>query len=328
MRRREFIALAGGVAVGWPLDAYAQQPSRTRRIAVLLGGLEQGDVEGQAEVAAFNDGLKQAGWNVGSNLEIDYHWPGAEIDRIRAAAKKIIDSHPDLVLTRTTPATAELVSANLPVIFLIVADPIGSGFIRSFAQPGGDFTGFTNIEQSVAGKWITLLKETVPTITKVALLFNPTSAPFAESYVKPAQEAAQSLNVDAFGIPVTTPEEIETVLSRLADEGGGFACIPDIFLANNRALIIAHAARHHLPAVYASPTFTPQGGLMAYFIDYPDLFRRVANYVDRILKGAKPADLPVQLPTRFALSLNLKTAKALGLSFPQTLLATADEVIE
>jgi putative ABC transport system substrate-binding protein len=328
MRRREFIALIGSAAVAWPLGARAQPVERRRHIAVLMGGLVQGDVEGQAEVAALEEGLKQAGWIVGANIEVDYRWPGATPDRVRAAAKEVVDTRPDLVFSRSTPATASLKNSNLPVVFVLVANPIEAGFIKSFAKPGGNFTGFANLEPSVGGKWLAFLKEAAPAITRVAFLFNPVTAPFAELYLRSVEQAAQTAGVALKPSPVGNPSDIETALAALAGEGGGFIAINDTFLNEHRDFIIALAARLRLPAIYANQTCVPNGGFMSYAVNYPDIFRRAANYVDLILKGAKPADLPSQLPTRFELALNLRTAKALGLTFPQMLLATADEVIE
>lgn len=326
--RRKFIASLGGASLVWPLAARAQPVERRRHIAVLMGGFERGDVEGQVEVAALEGGLKQAGWIVGSNIEVDYRWPGAAPDRVRAAAEEVADTRPDLVVSRSTPATASLMSTNLPVVFVLVADPISSGFIQSFAKPGGNFTGFANVEPSIGGKWLGLLKEAAPLVTQVALLFNPETAPFAEIYLRSAEQAAQTAGVVLKPSAVSSPWDIETALTALTGELGGFIVINDIFLVKNCDFIIELAARLRLPGIYGSPTFVPSGSLMSYAVNYPDILRRAANYVDLILKGAKPADLPSQLPTRFELALNLRTAKALGLTFPQTLLATADEVIE
>lgn len=325
--RRKFISALGGVAIAWPLAVRGQPVERKHHIAVLMGGLAQSDELGQAEVAAFEQGLKQAGWIVGGNIEIDYRWLGAAVDRMPAVAKEVADTHPDLVFARSTPATATLRDANLPIVFVLVADPIGSGFIESFAKPGGNFTGFTNVEPSIGGKWLALLKEAAPAIKRIAILFNPVTAPFAALYLRSAEQAAQQAGVVLKPSPVGRPTDIETVLASLAGEGG-IIFINDIFLQAHRDFIIELAARHRLPAIYANQTCVPNGGLMSYAVNYPDIFQRAANYVDLILKGAKPADLPTQLPTRFELALNLMTAKALGVTFPQALLATADEVIE
>lgn len=328
MKRREFIVLVSGAAMAWPIASRGQQVERRQHVAVLLGGLTPDDFEGQAEVAALEDGLKQAGWKIGSNIDVDYHWLGVAPDQMRATAKEIADDRPDLVLTRSTPATASLMNTSLPVVFTLVADPIGSGFIQSFVKPAGNFTGFTNLEPSIGGKWLALLKEAAPAVNRVALLFNPVTAPYVEVFRRPAERAAQRLSVMLKSTPVGSPGDIDTALAAFAGEGSGFIQIPDIFLAKQRDHIVALAARYELPAIYGTDTFVPNGGLMSYAVNYPDIFRRAANYVDLILKGAKPADLPVQLPTRFELAVNLRTAKALRLTIPQTLLATADVVIE
>ena len=326
--RRRFISVLGGATVAWPLGARAQPVERKRHIAVLMGGLVQGDVEGQAEVTALEQGLKQEGWIIGSNIDVDYRWLGTAPDRVRAAAKEVADTHPDLVVTRSTPVTASLMNTNLPVVFMLVADPIGSGFIQSFAKPGGNFTGFANVESSIGGKWLALLKEAAPSVTRVALLFNPVTAPYAEVYLRSAEQAAQTAGVVLKPSPVGNASDIETALAALAGEGGGIIVIADTFLLERRDFVIELAARLRLPAIYPTQTCVPNGGFMSYAVNYQDIFRRAANYVDLILKGTKPADLPAQLPTRFELAVNLRTAKALGLTFPQTLLATADEVIE
>jgi putative ABC transport system substrate-binding protein len=240
--RRKFIAALGGVAAAWPLAVRAQPVERRRHIAVLMGGLERGDTQGQEEVAALEEGLKQAGWIVGSNIEVDYRWPGAAPDRVRAAAKEVADTRPDLVFSRSTPATASLMNTNLPVVFVLVANPIASGFIQSFAKPGGNFTGFANVEPSVGGKWLAFLKEAAPAITRIALLFNPVTAPFAELYLRSAEQAAQTAGVVLKASPVGSPSDIETALAALAAEGGGFIVIADTFLNAHRDFIIAASA--------------------------------------------------------------------------------------
>jgi putative ABC transport system substrate-binding protein len=328
MRRREIIIAIGGAAVGWPLVARAQRAERMRHIAVILGGLTPDNKAGHEEVAGFEDGLKQAGWNIGGDLEIDYRWPGAVPERVRATAKEIADAHPDVVLTRSTPATAALVNTGLPVVFTLVADPLGSGFINSFAKPGGNLTGFSNIETSSGGKLLALLKEIAPALTRIALLFNPETAPYFAVYLRSASQAAQILDVELKPTPVANVSEIETVLAALAGQSSGFVVIPDITLAQHSDLLIALAARHRLPAIYSTEAYVPNGGLMSYATDYVDIMRRAASYVDLVLRGTKPADLPVQIPTRFQLAINLKTAKALGLKVPLTLQASADMVVE
>jgi putative tryptophan/tyrosine transport system substrate-binding protein len=328
MKRRAFMTLLGASAL-WPHAALAQQRDQKRRIAVLQGGLAPDDAGGQAEIAAFEAGLKELGWNPGRNIELDYHWPGADPDRVRAAAGEIAATKPELVLSRSTPATAAMMHTGLPIVFVLVADPIGSAFVQKFGQPGGNVTGFTNFEASVGGKWLELLKEASPKVSRVAFLFNPQTAPYAEAFLRSAQTAAQTIGAAIIPAPLISAADIESVIAaQAADSGGGIIGIIDTFIAENRDLIIALAARHRLPAIYGNRTFVPSGGLMAYSVDYPDIYRRAASYVDRILRGARPGDLPVQEPAKFALSINLKAAGAIGLTLPPALTARADEVIE
>ena len=329
MQRREFIALFGGaVAAAWPRAVRAQREQK-RRVAVLMGGLLSGDANGQAEAGALEDALQERGWRQGGNIEISYRWPGAELDSVRAAASEIAASRPELIVSRTTPATSALMSAGLPTVFLLVADPIRSGFVQNLAHPGGNVTGFTNFEASVGGKWLELLKEAAPGVTHVTLLFNPRTAPFAENYLHATQAAAQTLGVTVAPAPSTSTAELESaVAAAAATPGGGIIAIFDTFLAEHRDFLISLAIRYRLPAIYGSQVFAPTGGLMAYASDYPDIFRRAADYVDRILRGARPGDLPVQEPAKFTLSVNLKAAAAIGLTLPQSLITRADEVIE
>jgi putative ABC transport system substrate-binding protein len=329
LKRRAFITLLGGAAVAWPLAARAQQRDQKRRIAVLLGGLAPGDIGGQEEVAAFEGGLKELGWKPGGNIEIDYRWPGAELEQVRAAANAIAATRPDLVLSRTTPATAALMRSGLPIVFVLVADPIGSGFVETFGQPGGNLTGFSNFEASVGGKWLELLKEAAPAVSRISLLFNPQTAPYADEYLQSAQAAARALGATVIAAPCNSPADIESVLAARAQEGGGgIIGITDTFLSDHRAQIVTLATQYRLPAVYGVRSFVLSGGLLAYSADYPDIYHRAAGYVDRILHGVHPAELPVQEPAKFTLSVNLKAAGAMGLTLPQTLLARADEVIE
>jgi putative tryptophan/tyrosine transport system substrate-binding protein len=296
---------------------------------VLLGGLAPGDAGGLKEIAAFEEGLKALGWNPGRNIELDYRWPGAGLDRVRAAAGEIAGTQPNLVLSRSTPATAALMHTGLPIVFVLVADPIGSGFVQKFGQPGGNLTGFSNFEASVGGKWVEFLKEASPKVSRIALLFNPGTAPYAEGYLRSAHAGALTLGAAVISTPCGSVEDIESALAKAAhDGGGGIIFIIDTFLAEHRDLIVELAARHRLPAIYGNEIFVTSGGLMAYSADYPDLYRRAAGYVDRILRGTRPADLPVQEPAKFTLSINLKAAGAIGLDLPQTLIARADEVIE
>lgn len=329
MRRREFIALLGGAAAAWPLEARSQQRDQMRRVAVLMGGLSPGDASGQAEIAAFEEGLKELGWTPGRNIELGYRWPGAELDQVLAAANEIAATRPNMVLSRSTPATAALMHTGLPIVFVLVSDPIGSGFVQKLGQPGGNLTGFSNFESSVGGKWLELLKEAAPKVSRIALLFNPQTAPFAEGYLRSAQTAGQTLDAIILPAPLASEGDIETALAAHAREsGGGIIGITDTFITEHRDLIVALAARHRLPAIYGTRTFVQNGGLMSYSVDFPDIYRRAAGYVDRILRGARPAELPVQEPAKFALSINLKAASAIGLNLPQTLIARADEVIE
>ena len=328
IRRREFIGALGS-AVGWSWAARAQQGERVRRVAVLLGGLEFYDASGQAEITAFEGGLKDLGWTRGQNIDLDYHWPGVQIARVRTVADQIVAAHPDLVLSRSTPATAALMHASLPIVFVLVANPIGSGFVQNLGHPGGNLTGFSTFESSVGGKWLALLKEAAPEVSRVAMLFNPETAPFAEGYLRSAQAAAQTLGGTVISAPCGSDADIQSVFSARAREGGGgIIGIADTFVADHRDLIIALAAQHRLPAIYGNPIFARSGGLIVYSPDYADIYRRAAGYVDRILKGGKPGDLPVQEPDKFNLSVNLKAARAIGLNLPQMLLARTDEVIE
>ena len=329
LKRREFITLLGVGTAAWPVEARAQQRGQMRRVAVLLGGLEFSDVSGQAEVTAFEGALRDLGWTRGRNIDLDYHWPGAQIARMRTVADAIVAAQPDLVLSRSTPATAALKDANLPIVFVLVTDPIGSGFVQNLGHPGGNLTGFSTFESSVGGKWLALLKEAAPEVSRVAILFNPETAPFAEGYLRSAQAAAQTLGATVISAPCSTDADIQGVFSaRARERGGGIIGIADTFVADHRDLIISLAAQHRLPAIYGTPIFARSGGLIVYSPDYADIYRRAAGYVDRILKGGRPGDLPVQEPDKFTLSVNIKTAKVLGLTMPPTLLSTADEVIE
>jgi len=330
MRRREFMALFGGAAAAaWPGAARAQQREQKRRVAVLMGGLLSGDANGQAEAGALEDALQERGWRQGGNIEISYRWPGAELDSVRAAASEIASSRPDLVVSRSTPATSALMSAGLPTVFVLVGDPIRSGFVQNLAHPGGNVTGFTNFEASVGGKWLELLKEAAPGAAHITLLFNPQTAPFAENYLHAAQAAAQILGVTVTPAPSTSTAELESaVAAAAATPGGGIIAMFDTFLVEHRDFLVSLVIRYRLPAIYGSQIFVPSGGLMAYASDYPDIFRRAADYVDRILRGTRPGDLPVQEPAKFTLSVNLKAAAAIGLALPQSLITRADEVIE
>jgi putative ABC transport system substrate-binding protein len=331
-RRREFVSLLGGAAA-WPLAAPAAtaQPSdRVGRIA-MLSGFAATDPEAQARVAALQQGLKDLGWLEGRNLSIDFSWGTGEREEMRALARELIDLKPDLIVGVTTPAVTALVqeTRTIPILFVNIVDPVGRGFVSNMARPGGNVTGFLNFEFSMGGKWLETLKRIAPAIGCVALLFNPHTAPYASSFMGVAKAAAPSIGVEPIAAGVHDDGELKrTVADFAAKPAGGLIILPDVFTANHRDLIIALAARFRLPAIYPLRVFATSGGLISDGGDSIDIFRRAASYVDRILKGANPSDLPVQAPTKFELVINLKTAKALGLDVPPMLLARADEVIE
>jgi putative ABC transport system substrate-binding protein len=331
MRRREFITVVGGAAASWPLAARAQQPDRMRRIGVLMGYAES-DSEGQAFVAAFREGLQKLGWVENRNMRIDYRWATSDDpDSIQRFAKELVALQPDLILSNNTPTTAATLQQTraIPIIFALINDPIGGGFVASLARPGGNATGFIAFEGSMAGKWLELLKEIAPRVTRVAFLFNPATAPYAEYFLSPFKTAAASFAVEGIAAPVHDSSEVESVVAAHAREpNGGLIVMPSAFSTIHRMEITSLAARFSLPTVYPFRFFTELGGLLSYGNDFLDNFRRAASYVDRILKGAKPSELPVQAPVKFELVINLKTAKALGLDVPSFLRQRADEVIE
>ena len=328
MRRRDFIK---GISVwtAWPLAARAQPREQKRRVAVLMGGLFSNDPGGQAEAAAFESGLTELGWKLGGNIELEYRWPGAELDQVSIAANEIIAMRPDLVVSRSTPTTAIMMNRGLPIVFVLVTDPLFSGFVQSLRRPGGSVTGFSLFESSVGGKWLALLKEAAPEISRVSLLFNPETAPFAEGYRRSAEAAAPTLGISVVSAPCGNVAHIESAFAERAREGsGGIIGIPDTFINEHRDLIIELATRHRLPAVYGIRDFVPRGGLLAYSADFAAIFHRATAYVDQALRGVRLGDLPVQAPDKFTLSVNLKAAGAMGLALPQNLIARADEVIE
>jgi putative tryptophan/tyrosine transport system substrate-binding protein len=330
MRRREFIALVGGSTVALSFTAGAQQGERVRRIGVLMGFAET-DPTAHSWVKAFRDALAKLGWAEGSNLRLELRWAAADPDRIRTLAKELVELRPDVIFDQTTPVTSALAreTETIPIVFVYVADPIGSGFAPSLAHPGGNITGFTYLEPTTGGKWVGLLKEVAPHTAHVAVLFNPATTPPLKFYMPSIQAAASSLAVEAVTAPVHAKDEIEGVIAAQArNPGGALLVMPDVFNDANRELIIALAARYGVPAIYPRPVFAESGGLVAYGADLTEQFRQAAGYIDRILKGANPGDLPIQQPTKFELVINLKTAKALGLQIPDKLLATADAMIE
>jgi putative ABC transport system substrate-binding protein len=333
MERRDFIALLGGAAAaGWPVAAHAQQNGRARRLGFLLGGAENDPqiVEG---LAAFKAALGGLGWIETRNIQIDVRYAGADVDRMRIFAKELVALQPDVLVGHTTQVIAALKreAQTIPIVFLIVSDPVGSGFVESLPRPGGNITGFINIEASLSGKWIEILKEIQPRTTRAALMFNPETAPYFAFYQEPFQAAARASGIEPIAAPVHTAEDIERVFDSLGNRPDtGLVLPPDVFTSTkvHLDLIASLAARTHLPTIYPYRYMVAAGGLLSYGIDSTDMYRRAPAYVDRILKGAKPSDLPVQLPTKFEMAINLKTAKALGMEIPPTLLTRADEVIE
>jgi len=328
MRRREFLTLLGGAAAAWPLAARAQ-PKRMRRIGVLMG-LVANDPEAQSRVVAFENGLRELGWVKGRDLSIEYRWAG-DGNLLRDDAAELLAMAPDLILANSTPVTAALRehSGAVPIVFTQVTDPVGQGVVPNLAHPGGNLTGFTSFEFSIGTKWLEALKQTAPRVTRVALVFNPQSAPYADLFLRPVEAAAPSFSVVSIRAAVHDPASVDRVFDALAREpNGGLMVLPDISMINYREAIIALAARHRVPAIYPFRFFAASGGLMSYGTDVTEVFRRAAAYVDRVLKGTTPGELPIQAPTKYELIINLKTAKALGLTIPPGLLAIADEVIE
>jgi putative tryptophan/tyrosine transport system substrate-binding protein len=329
MNRREIIAALAATAVS-PFSALAQPGEQIRRVGVLMS-FPQDNPSSVADVAAFRQRLADLGWIEGQNIRIEFRWPGSDLDHARVLAKELVALNPDVLLARSTPNTAALKreTSTIPIVFVNVAEPVESGFVQTLARPGGHITGFTNFEASIGGKWLQLLKEADPRIVRVAIIYNPQTAPFAALFLRSVQSAAATLSAQVVDMPVQDDADIETAVPMFTREpGGGLIAIPDSFTVGRRDVIIALAARHRLPALYSAPSFTSSGGLMAYAVDTRDTMQRAAGYIDRILKGAKPADLPVQAPAKFDLSLNIKTAKTLSLDLAPTLLARADEVIE
>jgi len=330
MRRRDFIK-AIAVSTTWPLAARAQQAEHMRRIGVLMGYPEN-DLEGPVFFAAFREGLQKLGWMEGRNIQLDTRWVSPDDAEARQRfAKELVALQPDLILSSVTPTTAALLqhTRTIPIVFATVSDPVGSGFVASLARPGGNVTGFQAMLGSLGGKWLELLKEIAPRVARVAMLFNPASAPYAESFLNPFKAAAPSFAVEPIAASVGDTSELESVIAAQARaQNGGLIVMPDTFTDVHRAEIISLAARFGVPAIYPRRPFTELGGLLSYGIDQLDSYRRAAIYVDRILKGEKPSELPVQAPVKFELAINLKTAKALGLEVPWFLRQRADEVIE
>ena len=328
MRRRDFITLFGGAAATWPLAAYAQEGKQ--RIGIMMAFADS-DLQAQGFVTAFREGLQKLGWTEGRNIQIDVRWGTTDPAIMQQFAKQLVASQPNLILSSGTPTTLVLLrqTRTIPIIFATVVDPVGSGLVKSLPQPGGNVTGFINLEGSMSGKWIEPLKEIAPRVTRVAFLFNPVTATFADYFLIPFKAAAKSVGLEAIAAPVHDTSELASAVAAHAREpNGGLLIMPDAFTVARRAEITSLAARHHLPAVYPFRFFAELGGLLSYGNDQTDNYRRAALYADRILKGAKPSELPVQTPVKFELVINLKTAKALGLEVPFRLQQLADEMIE
>jgi len=328
MKRRDFVNLLSSVAVAWPLTVRAQQPYRMRRVGLLLGNDHR---EAQSWIAALREELVKLGWTEGRNIQIDIRSAPADVASMRRFAKELAALQPDLIVTESTPAAGAMLeeTRTIPVVFTLVADPVGSGFVASLPRPGGNATGFTPIVSSLGGKWVELLKEIAPHIARVTLLFNPPTAPFVQDYLTSFRAAAASVGLEAIVAPINEMSELQTRFATLTSEPkNGLVVIPDAFTQHYLAEIAEVAARYHVPAIDWSRSFTEVGGLISYGPYLVEEYRRAASYVDRILKGEKPSDLPVQAPVKFELVINLKTAKALGLTVPPSLLVRADEVIE
>jgi putative tryptophan/tyrosine transport system substrate-binding protein len=328
MRRREFIA-GLGTAVAGPLVARAQP--RVRRIGALIA-YDENDPKGQAYLSGFTQRLQQLGWTNGGNLRIDVRWAAVNVDRMRTFANELVGLQPDVIFAHTTPVTAafQRETRTIPIVFVMVSDPVGAGFVTGLPRPGGNLTGFINQEAAMGGKWLELLTQIAPGVKRAAIIFNPDTAPYVRSYYLPVFEAAgRSLKVEPITAAVHSDAEIETVVSSLGREPrGGLVVMPESFMVDHRAPIIMLAGQNNVPAVYPISVFARDGGLLSYGPNNRDIFHRAAPYVDRILRGAKPADLPVQLPIKFEMALNTKTAKALGLAIPPSIWLRADEVIE
>ena len=331
MHRREFICgVAGAVTCAPSLTlrtASAQQAAKVRRIGVLMGSSESdaGDL-----FAAFVEELARLGWTDGRNVQIEQRWTKGDTNRASAFATELIGLQPDVIFCSTTAVTAPLhrETSTIPIVFAIVSDPLGSGFVASLRRPGGNITGFTAVEAAIGGKWLSLLTEIAPSIKRAAFMWNPDTAPAGgKNFVASFEAAAGSLGIDPVAMPVHSDAEIETGIAALGVEQAGLVEYSS-FIAAHVGTVISAAARHNVPAIYEGTEFASKGGLIAYGVNFTDTFRRAAGYVDRILRGERPADLPVQTPTKFEMIINLKTAKALGLNVPPSLLATADEVIE
>src|SRR5258708_11563342 len=330
MKRREFIALIARAAAVWPLGADAQQQDRVRRLGVLMGN-QSNDPVGKAGGAALVQGLGARAWHGGDNLRIEWRWAGGDPALCQRYAAELVALSPDAILAQTNPAVVAIrrETKTIPVVFVTVTDPVGRGFVATLAHPGGNVTGFSDFDAPMAGKWMGMLTQIMPPVARLAVLFNPATAPQAGLMLRAIEDAAPSFRVAVPPPPVQDQSETQPLIAGLArDERGGVLVLAEIFTWVHRDAIIGAAARHRLPAIYYDRSFVAAGGLMSYGLDPADQFRRAASYVDRILKGSSPGDLPVQNPIKFELAINLKTAEALGVSLPPSLLGSADLVID
>jgi ABC-type uncharacterized transport system substrate-binding protein len=330
MRRRDFIALIGGAAAAWPFAAHAQQGDRMRRIAVLMNNAED-DPEGQARAAAFRQGLQALGWTEGKNLRLDWYWTAGDVGRIRGDVRQLLDRPPDIIVAngRATLSEAVQVVRSIPIVFVLVTDPVGQGFISSLARPGGNVTGFTFFEYAMFGKSLELLRKVAPAVTRIGFIFNPDMTAFYDQFLPAFETDARQHSIKLTVARVGTEAEIDAAIAKIAAApGGGLIVPPDAYTLVHRNLIVHSTAQHRIPAIYSYRQVIKEGGLMSYGPETSDIFRRSASYVDRILKGANPGDLPAQTPAKFEFAINLKTATALGLTVPPTVIALADEVIE
>jgi putative ABC transport system substrate-binding protein len=332
VNRRELIALLGASAVTWPwAAASAQQRDGKRRLGVLMGGVLANDSEGQAWAAALMEGLGALDWREGGNLRIDWRWPGSDLALFERYAAELVTLGPDVIVCSASPAVAALRrhTTTLPIIFAVVVEPVIQGFVEGLARPGGNITGFSAYDPPMAGKWLEMLTQLNPPVERVAVLHHPATTPYADSMLLTIEAAAKTLAVAVRAAPVQDESEIDGMMTALArEQHSGLLVLPSAFTVRHRDAIVAAAARHRVPAVYPFREFATSGGLMFYGVNHPELFRRSASYVDRILKGDRPADLPVQAPTKFELIFNLKTATALGVTVAPSALGTADQVIE
>jgi len=329
VRRRDFIKSIGSAAA-WPLAARAQQTDRMRRIGMLLN-LPESDPALQARLGVFRQSLATLDWSEGRNVRIDCRFSVDTVGQGEVQARELMKLQPEVILAHGTPAVAALrnVTSTVPIVFVVVSEPVAQGFAQSLSHPGGNITGFSYLEPSLGAKWLELLKEIAPRVLRVGVMFNPDSASAPALFVHSAQAVASKFSTELIESPVQDPAGIEQVMIKLAGASdGGLIILPDVFVGLHRKTIIERAAHYTLPAIYPFPNYTAEGGLISYGVQIEDLYRKAATYVDRILRGSRPADLPVEQPTKFELVVNLKTAKALGLTVPEKLLALADQVIE